>query len=203
MKITKEDMIKMVPFVAPIFILFGIVNAAVYYGVFGINILNYATWNEYLFFFLNDLPKLYIMLLLIPSALFLLPIFGNKIVVKLFIIFDTVVGILLFILDHFSNIKHLFFTSYWGTHIIYIFCFVIFDQTLAFLNSESEFKNILDSPITLLKNYRKIPYNIAFAFLGFLLIAPPYIDAFGVINHRMIPETLFCSSASVIMDGRG
>jgi hypothetical protein len=51
--------------ITTILVFSGILKAIAYYSIFGINIIEYAEWNEYLFFFLNDIIDLSLILLVV------------------------------------------------------------------------------------------------------------------------------------------
>jgi hypothetical protein len=187
MIIEKDDIFKIVPAITTIFVFSGIVKAIFYYSIFGINIIDYAEWNEYLFFFLNNIVDLTIMGLLIFSAWWNVHLLNNENYMKSFPFSDKFKQAILFVLPLLSGIlvaalfidftRSLLLKGSLGIVIIYIVCF---GYSLQFFLGMRLFKKMFRSDFVA-KVFKTIS---ALIIVFFILVVPAYIKAYRIIKIR-------------------
>lgn len=196
----KEDFFKIISSLVTILVIMGIIKASVYYLIFGINILEYAEWNEYFFFFLSDIGDLFYLVALFFIA-FTITTYLNKLkdinkdsAEKYQIIFETGAYIILgfgLLSVSVKFLRHLLFKGIVGEIAIYSICFGLLLFLTSFYNSRKSLFSDIAEDVVIKKN--KVPIIKAMETLAFVVIllstiiilnvAPPYLKAYRLIQY--------------------
>ena len=182
MKIEKEDIFKVISAITTIFVLMGIMNAFFYYYIFGIDILEYAAWNEYVFFFLKNLFQILLFLLIFLVAREFVNE-SNFYKRNIFIIMAVSgIGSLLFFSLYFDQTRRFLFTSSVFIYIIYALAFCLDVGWLYAVKLSDQFSKQSGWPAFGKNYFLIIKYTVPVLIITVMVVVPAYIKAYKIIK---------------------